>query len=107
MATRTAITWASRTSKGISIKKTGNELRHTLGTRIWGAPMPVEYNVEFIYQFGSFGAGTIQAWSIASAARYNFSEQPLKLFTVFNTARSRMELVNLIRETIAGAPAIR
>jgi hypothetical protein len=57
---------------------TGYELRHTLGTRLWGAPMPVEYNVEFMFQFGKFGAGSIQAWSIASAARYNFSERPLK-----------------------------
>ena len=56
----------------------GSELRHTVGARLWGAPMPVEYNVEFIYQFGSFATGSIQAWSIASAARYNFSERPLK-----------------------------
>jgi hypothetical protein len=56
----------------------GYELRHTIGTRLWGAPMPVEYNVEFMFQFGKFGAGSIQAWSIASAARYNFSERPLK-----------------------------
>lgn len=56
----------------------GNELRHTLGTRLWGAPMPVEYNVECMFQFGKFGDGSIQAWSIASAARYNFSETPLK-----------------------------
>jgi hypothetical protein len=56
----------------------GYELRHTLGTRLWGAPMPWEYNVELMYQFGKFGAGQIQAWSVASAARYNFPEWPLK-----------------------------
>jgi hypothetical protein len=57
---------------------TGYELRHTVGTRLWGAPMPIEYNYEAMFQFGNFGAGTIQAWSIATAARYNFSESPLQ-----------------------------
>jgi hypothetical protein len=56
----------------------GHELRHTLGTRLWGAPLPWEYNVELMYQFGTFNSGEIQAWSVASAARYNFSERPLK-----------------------------
>lgn len=56
----------------------GQELRHTLGTRLWGAPMPFEYNVESMFQFGSFANGTIRAWSIASAARYNFSDLPMK-----------------------------
>ncbi|MDB5385212.1 MAG: hypothetical protein JWM11_858 [Planctomycetaceae bacterium] len=56
----------------------GNELRHTVGTRLWGAPMPVEYNIESMFQFGQYGSGSIQAWSIASAARYNFSYRPLK-----------------------------
>ena len=56
----------------------GSELRHTIGTRVWGGPMPFEYNVECMFQFGQFGEGSIQAWSVASAARYNFSTTALK-----------------------------
>ncbi len=41
---------------------TGNELRNSLGTRCnRGHPMPWEYDVEAIWQFGRFGGGTIEA----------------------------------------------
>ena len=45
---------------------TAHELRQTLGTRIWGRQSSWDYNLEFIYQFGSFGSGDIQAWTAAS-----------------------------------------
>jgi hypothetical protein len=57
---------------------TGYELRHTLGTRLWGAPLPWEYNLEYVWQFGTFGPGAIEAWSAANAVRYNFADLPLK-----------------------------
>lgn len=53
------------------------ELRHSLGMRLWGHPLPWEYNLEFIGQFGTFGSGTIQAWAVASATYYTFSDLPL------------------------------
>ena len=56
----------------------GYELRHTLGTRLWGKPLPWEYNLEYDWQFGRFGPGNIEAWSAAHAIRYNFSDLPLK-----------------------------
>ena len=56
----------------------GYELRNTLGTRLWGRPLPWEYNLEYDWQFGKFGSGTIEAWSAAHAIRYNFSDLPLK-----------------------------
>ncbi|MDB5384867.1 MAG: hypothetical protein JWM11_513 [Planctomycetaceae bacterium] len=56
----------------------GYELRHSLGTRLWGNPVPWEYNLEYIWQFGTFGAGNINAWSAAHAVRYNFYDTPLK-----------------------------
>jgi hypothetical protein len=56
---------------------TGRELRHSLGTRIWGRPMPWEYNGEYVWQFGSFGHGEIDAWTAANAIRYNFQGLPL------------------------------
>ena len=57
---------------------TGHELRHSLGTRIWGAPMPWEYNGEYVWQFGRFRRGDIEAWTAANAVRYNFQEWPLR-----------------------------
>ena len=57
---------------------TGYELRNSLGTRLWGHPMPWEYDVEAIWQFGRFGRGNIEAGAIASATRYNFDELPLR-----------------------------
>ena len=43
----------------------GYELRNTLGTRLWGRPLPWEYNLEYDWQFGTFGSGDIEAWSRA------------------------------------------
>lgn len=56
----------------------GRELRHSIGTRIWGRPMPWEYNLEYVYQFGDFGSGRINAWTAANAVRYNFADAPFK-----------------------------
>jgi hypothetical protein len=56
----------------------GHELRHSIGTRLWGKPMPWEYNLEYVWQFGTFESGNINAWTAAHAVRYNFSDLPLK-----------------------------
>src|SRR5262249_909233 len=53
---------------------TGYELRHSLGTRIWGRPKPLEYNLEYVYQFGTFAGGRISAWTAANAARYTLED---------------------------------
>lgn len=63
---------------GVFAQGTGHELRHTLGTRLWGLPLPWEYNVELIWQFGRFGAGNINAWAVATNARYNLSDWPFR-----------------------------
>jgi hypothetical protein len=55
---------------------TAYELRQSLGTRLWGQPMPWEYDVEAIWQFGKFGGGNIDAWAVTSATRYNFEDLP-------------------------------
>jgi hypothetical protein len=60
------------------VQGTDPELRRSLGTRLWGRPMPWEYNLEYVWQFGRFGSHNIEAWSAANAVRYNFSDLPLK-----------------------------
>jgi hypothetical protein len=52
------------------------ERRQTLGLRLFGASSGWHWNVESILQSGSFGAGNLRAWSIASEAGYTWSEQP-------------------------------
>jgi hypothetical protein len=56
---------------------TAYELRHSLGIRLWGQPLPWEYDVESIWQFGTFGSGTIRAWAVASTTHYTFDNLPL------------------------------
>ncbi|MDB5305949.1 MAG: hypothetical protein JWO38_151 [Gemmataceae bacterium] len=59
-------------------QRSGYELRHSIGTRIWGRPKPLEYNLEYVYQFGTFGGGRISAWTAANAVRYTLEDLPLK-----------------------------
>lgn len=47
-----------------------HELRHMLGTRLWGEQGDLDYDFEFVYQFGAFGDGNIGAWAVASDTGY-------------------------------------
>jgi hypothetical protein len=51
---------------------TARELRHSIGTRISGEPVGIDFNFELVYQFGSFGRGDIRAWTFASDTGYTF-----------------------------------
>lgn len=46
------------------------EIRHTIGARIWNNVNSLDYNFEFAYQFGKFGAGNIHAYTAASDTGY-------------------------------------
>jgi hypothetical protein len=63
---------------GIFDQGTAYELRNSLGTRLWGHPLPWEYDIEAVWQFGRFGSGNIEAWAVASANRYSFDDLPLR-----------------------------
>ncbi len=54
------------------------ETRHSVGTRLWRTAKPIDYNFEFIYQWGSHGNGTIRAWTAASDTGYTFGSLPLR-----------------------------
>jgi hypothetical protein len=51
----------------------GDEERHTIGSRIFGAAEGWDWNFEGMAQFGHFGHGDIRAWSIASDTGYTFA----------------------------------
>ncbi|HEV8030994.1 MAG TPA: alginate export family protein [Stellaceae bacterium] len=49
---------------------TANETRQSLGTRLWGGSGPWDYDTEGVFQFGTFGARDIRAWTAASNTGY-------------------------------------
>jgi len=49
---------------------TAKEVRHSVGTRLWGEADGWDFNVEFVYQWGRFGSGRIRAWTAASDTGY-------------------------------------
>ena len=51
----------------------GHEVRHSVGTRLWGTPSPVDYNIEAVAQWGSVGTSRIRAWGVASEVGYHLS----------------------------------
>jgi hypothetical protein len=52
------------------------ETRHSVGTRLWRTKKPLDYNFEFVYQWGKFGSGDIQAWTAASDTGLTFDVLP-------------------------------
>ncbi len=57
---------------------TADELRHSLGTRLFGKRGALDWNFEFVGQFGSFGNGGILAWTAASDTGWTFTNAPAK-----------------------------
>jgi hypothetical protein len=52
----------------------GNELRHTIGARLFRVPNAgLDYNWELDDQWGSFGADRIRAWSVSTETGYTLS----------------------------------
>jgi hypothetical protein len=55
---------------------TADELRHSLGTRLYGKRGAFDWNFEFLGQFGSFGNAGILAWTAASDTGWTFAHVP-------------------------------
>jgi Alginate export len=49
---------------------TAKETRHTNGARLFGKSGGFDYDVELIYQWGSFGGGDIDSWAVAPVFGY-------------------------------------
>ncbi|KLT64319.1 hypothetical protein AB669_17325 [Pedobacter sp. BMA] len=54
------------------------ELRHTFATRYWKSGGGFIYNLEAAYQFGKFGNGVINAWTMAIELGYTFEKSRFK-----------------------------
>jgi hypothetical protein len=57
---------------------TADEVRHSLGTRLFGKHAALDWNFEFVGQFGSFGNDYILAWTAASDTGWTFADAPAK-----------------------------
>src|SRR5690606_35041256 len=58
------------------VQGTARERRHSIGVRAFGKHANWDWNWETLYQFGSFGAASIRAWTVASETGYRFSAAP-------------------------------
>ena len=56
----------------------GTDERHSAGSRLWGAYAGLDYDVEGVLQFGTFGTQQIRAWTVASNVGYTWSDAPWK-----------------------------
>jgi hypothetical protein len=50
------------------------ELRHSIGSRVWGSGGNWQYDVEGLYQFGNFGDKNISAWTTSLNTSYTFDK---------------------------------
>lgn len=50
------------------------ERRETIGTRLFGKRDGFDWNMEGAFQFGSFGASNIRAWTVSGDVGYTFAE---------------------------------
>ena len=57
---------------------TADETRHSLGTRLFGKYATLDWNFEFVGQFGTFGDNGIAAWTAASDTGWTFTNAPTR-----------------------------
>lgn len=51
---------------------TGEELRHSIGSRVWGSSFNWRYDIESLYQLGEFSDKKIKAWTFSVNGGYKF-----------------------------------
>ena len=57
---------------------TGEEVRQTFGTRVFGNAHGFDYDVEPVIQVGRFGQRNILAWTIGTSSGYTFAYTPMQ-----------------------------
>jgi hypothetical protein len=57
--------------------ESASELRHTVGARLFGASESNDWNFEAAWQWGSFGASRVRAWTLSSDVGYTLAAWPL------------------------------
>ncbi|MEM1443186.1 MAG: alginate export family protein, partial [Verrucomicrobiota bacterium] len=62
---------------GRHLGEIAREERYSLGTRYAGQHNAFDWNIEAIFQFGTFGSQDIQAWTVATQTGYTLANLPL------------------------------
>ena len=52
----------------------GREIRHSIGSRIWGKKYDFKYDLEGLYQFGDFDGKPIKAWTASANVSYELKQ---------------------------------
>ena len=63
----------------------GKEVRHSVGSRIWGTVKRFSYDIEGLYQFGSLEASTISAWTLSFNTNYVLGNRDLSPYVGLKT----------------------
>jgi hypothetical protein len=50
----------------------GKEIRHSLGARLWKTTSDFQYDIEGVYQMGTFNNGNIDAWTLSANLSYKW-----------------------------------
>ncbi|MFD1952127.1 alginate export family protein [Sphingomonas arantia] len=58
-------------------ERTGREVRHSVGARLFGGAAGWHWNIEGVAQFGRFAGGRIAAWTLGSEVGRSFPDAPL------------------------------
>lgn len=66
-----------RNERASFLQGSAPELRHTVGARVFGATRAQDWNLEAAWQWGSFGASHIRAWTLSSDVGYTLVAWPL------------------------------
>ena len=72
----------------------GEEVRHSVGSRVWRADKRFSYDIEGLYQFGSVDGSTISAWTLSFNNSYVLGSKKLS-----PTAGLKTELISGDAET--------
>jgi hypothetical protein len=63
-----------RRSDAVFAEGVARERRHSLGARLFGRSGALDWDIEAVRQFGSFGGDDIDAWTIASDVGWTFAD---------------------------------
>jgi hypothetical protein len=66
-----------RNERAVFASESAGELRHTVGARLFGESLTHDWNLEAAWQWGSFGASHIRAWTLSSDVGYTLPTWPL------------------------------
>lgn len=67
-----------RHSDALYVQGAGDEVRHSIGARLFGTHRGWDYNGEGVVQLGTFGPDRIFAWTLATETGYTFRDATFK-----------------------------